>query len=337
MLRVKRWIPATIAVIVAGGAAAAAAAWLERPVELRVGRPQRGEAVEVVYATGFVEPKHPVSLSSRLTAPVLTVDADEGDRVRRADPLITLDGAEQRSLLAQARAQRRGADQREQRVVASFRQGWMTRAARDEAVAAAAAARAGESAAAARVAQTILRAPVSGIVLKREVEPGDLAAPGVVLMQIGDPRQMRITATVDERDVLGVRPGQDVLLSSDGLGGRVLRAVVSSITPGGDPNQRAFRVRLRLVDAVELPFGLTLEANIVTRRVRNALLVPASAYGEGFVWVVDDEGRSRKRRVKAGVTGAEAVQIVTGLGHADRVILSPPTDLKDGTRVRAAR
>ncbi len=330
-------IPLVIAVLLAAGVVTAVLLWRERPIEVATTQVRRGEAVELVYATGFIEPEQPVSLSARLTAPVIEVGAQEGERVRKGQPLVVLDAAEQQGLLAQAQAGRRGAELAEQRVVTLHGQGWMTRAARDQAVATAAAARAGERAALARVASNVVRAPIDGIVLKRDVEPGDLAVPGKVLMQLGDPARVRITATVDERDIVGIRAGQDVLLSSDSFPGRVMKGTVRTITPAGDPAQRAFRVRLALADAAELPFGLTLEANIVTRRRSGALLVPTTAQAGGAVWTVDGEGRAHRRPVKIGIAGHDAVEVLGGLRQGETVIVSPPEGLSEGARVRPQR
>lgn len=213
----------------------------------------------------------------------------------------------------------------------------MTRSARDQAVAAASAARAAQRAAQARAANNVIRAPFAGIVLKRDVEPGDLAVPGSVLMQVGDPTRVRITTTVDERDIIGVRPGQTALLSTDSLRGRVIKAVVRTITPGGDPTQRAFRVRLSLAEPQDLPFGLTLEANIITRRHPAALLIPASAHADGRAWIVDRSGRARRKAVQLGIVGEDAVEVVRGLGAGEQVIVSPPEGVAEGVRVRIVR
>ncbi len=323
-----------IAALVTLALGGAAVFWHQRPVPVNVAQAWQGEAIELVYATGFVESDQPAALSARLTAPVIAVHAEEGDRVRKGQPLIVLDGGEQQGLLAQAEAERLGAELAERRTVTLYEQGWVTRAARDQAVATASAARAGQRAAHARAANTVIRAPFTGIVLKRDVEPGDLAVPGAVLMQIGDPAQVRITTTVDERDIIGVRPGQTALLSTDSLRGRVIKGVVRAITPGGDPTQRAFRVRLGLEQPVDLPFGLTLEANIVTRRHADALLIPASAYADGRAWTLDEAGRAQRKPVQVGIVGEDAVEIVRGLDLGDQVIVSPPDGLADGARVR---
>ena len=196
------------------------------------------------------------------------------------------------------------------------------------------------AAAQARLVQTTVRAGINGVVLKRDVYPGDLATPGKELLQLGDPARIRITATVDERDIPRVTVGQGVVMSTDALPGRILRGVVSEITPGGDSSQRAFRVRITLNTAPTgpatrdpaLPFGLTLEINIITHQNPNALLVPASAVAGRHVWVVEG-GRARHRAVVAGVSGPQKVEIRQGLADGEQVIVNPPAGLADGARV----
>ncbi|MDD3798690.1 MAG: efflux RND transporter periplasmic adaptor subunit, partial [Novosphingobium sp.] len=302
-------------------------------VKVETARAGKGPAADLVYATGYVEATHPVTVSARLTAPVRQVLVREGERVSKGQPLILLDDAEQRGLLAQAEAQARGATLAQQRAVTLFGQGWVTRAARDEAVAAGQAARASAAALRARLDQTTVRAGISGVLLKRDVEPGDLATPGKELMQLGDPASARVTATVDERDIPRVQVGQDALMSTDAMPGTVIRGRVTEITPGGDPTQRAFRVRIGLDDRSALPFGLTLEVNIVTARHEQALLVPAGAVVQGHVFAVEG-GRAVKRAVKTGIEGTEKVEILSGLADGDTVVVNPPDGLEDGDRVR---
>lgn len=308
--------------------------WHAQPRDVDVVAARTGPAVELVYATGYVEAEQPVSVAARLTAPVVQVLVSEADRVRRGQALIVLDDGEQRGLLAQAAAERKGAVLDEHRARTLFVEGWTTRAARDRAVATAEAARAAEQSALARLSQHVVRAGIDGIVLKRDVEPGDLATPSRVLLLLGDPARIRITATVDERDVPRLRVGQPALMASDAWPGRIIHGHLRELTPGGDPTQRAFRARLAIDDAVTLPIGLTLEVNMVTRRVEQALLVPASAVASNHVWVVRDK-RARHRSIVAGITGANDVQIVSGLRRDELVIVNPPTDLSEGDRVSA--
>lgn len=308
--------------------------WYARPTPVAVARTHRGEAVELIYATGFVEPTQPVSVVSRLTAPVIDIYAAEGDRVRKGQPLVRMDDGDLRNTLDETRAQSRGASITEQRTLALYKQGWATRASRDSAVATAQAARAAERAAAAKLGQYVLRAGIDGIVIKRDVEPGDLATPTRVLMELGDPARTRITATVDERDIPRVHAGQRALLSSDAWPGRVVKGHVTMVTPTGNPDERAFRARLAIDDRVDLPMGMTLEVNIISRRIADALLVPTSALTDGHVWTVTDN-RLRKRAVKTGITGTSETQILSGLAEGDSILNNPSDELREGMRVKA--
>ena len=315
---------------------AAVAAWFllgGSSEKVTVAKVARGPAVELVYATGFVDADHPVTVSSRLTAPVDAVLVREGDRVTQGQPLIRLDASEQRALLAQAQADAHARTLNERRVATLFEQGWVTSAANETARAGGQAARAQVSALKARLGQMTVRAGISGVVLKRDVEPGDLATPGKALLELGDPAQARVTATVDERDIVRVQVGQTALLSSDALPGKVIRGHVKEITPGGDPSQRAFRVRIGLTPDADLPFGLTLEVNIVTSEHENALLVPTSAVIDGHVWVVQN-GRAEQREVRIGIEGTEKTEVLSGLKAGEPIIVHPPEGLEDGDRVR---
>lgn len=331
--RFARW---SLAPILFAAALGGWFAWHSRPFVVSVVAPHVGAATSLVYATGFVEADHPVAVSARLTAPVVRVLVDEGDHVVRGQALALLEADQPRALLEQASAMAQQTASDEQRALSLFAQGWSTRANRDAAVAAARGAAAAERSARAALDQLVVRAGISGIVIKRDVEPGGLAVPGVTLFQLGDPRHLRITATVDERDVPRLRAGQPALMSNDAWPGRIIRGHVREITPSGDPTQRAFRVRLLADDAPDLPFGLTLEVNIVTQHDASALLVPADAVDQGYLWIIRD-GRAHRQPVTLGIADARNVQVVRGLARSASVILDPPADLREGETVRARR
>ena len=331
----RKWT-GLIAALALVGVAGGTYLWRTQPLTVELAKARTGPATELVYATGFVEAQQPVSIASRITAPVARVLVAEGDRVHAGQPLVVLIDDEQRGLLAQSDAQSRSAAQVEARTLALFKQGWVTRAARDKAVADADAARAGRTTAAARLDQLVVRASADGLVTKRDVEPGDLATPARVLFQLGDPARIRITATVDERDIARVHTGAAALMSSDAWPGRALAAHVAQITPSGDPTARAFRVRLRPDGAAGLPLGLTLEVNIIAHRDDHAVLVPATAVTAGKIWVVKDD-RAHATPVRTGVAGKDSIQILTGIAAGDTVVVNPPADLVEGRKLRAAR
>lgn len=313
-------------------AGAATLVWFNQPAKVLGTRATVGPAVEVVYATGFVEPLQPVEIASRVTAPIIRIHVKEGDRVQRGQPLVDLESNEQREAIGELAARSAQARKDEERALAIYRRGFLAAAARDRAVSEARSARAAELVARARLSQFAIRSSISGEVLRRDAEVGDLASPTRTLLVIGDPATIRVTATVDERDIPRVRKGQRALMSSDAFKGRVFRGTVYETTPGGDPNQRAFRVRIRPDEVRALPVGLTLEVNIVTASREKALLVPPNAVRDSHVWTVKD-GRAVRRPVKTGVEGNGKREILSGIDRATCVIADPPQSLAEGDRV----
>jgi RND family efflux transporter MFP subunit len=316
--------------------AAALGGWryFSRPINLPAARVTRGAVAEVVYATGFVEPRRPVDVASRVTAPVRSVLVDEGDRVSAGQSLVLLDSEDQRAVITQLAAQRVNAEQDERRALALFKQGFLANAARDKAVATATSARAVEAAARAKLDQFTIRSGISGMILRRDVEPGDLATSTKTLLEVGDPNLLRVSATVDERDIPLVRKGAAVMMSSDAFPRRVIRGHVSDITPGGDPDQRAFRVYIQPDTGSPLPVGLTLEVNIMVSQKQGALLLPAGAIRDGAVWLVQN-GKARKQPVEIGIRGGDRTEALRGVQAGACVIAQPTEGLKDGQRVSA--
>jgi len=128
----------------------------------------------------------------------------------------------------------------------------------------------------------VLRAPADGTVLRRDGEPGQVIAAGQTLYTLACCAPLRVSAEVDEEDIVRVRRGQRVLLRSEALPGQVFEAEVADITPKGDPVARSWRVRIRpreaaVLEAAGARAGMTMDANIVITRRDDVLLMPSRA------------------------------------------------------------
>jgi RND family efflux transporter MFP subunit len=317
-----------VALVALGGAYLA----LRAPV-VSVAAVTRGEAIDVVYATGVVDYVRQARIAPIVTAPIYRVHVEEGAQVRAGALLAQLEDGPQRGTATQAEAQASTARLAFARVQTLYQRGFASRAALDEARGQRDAFNAAAQSARARLADYALRAPFAGTILRRDAEPGDLATPSRVLFVLADESSLRVTADLDERDIARVEEGQSVLIRADAFQGQTFDAQVSEVTPQGDAGTRVFRVRLGLASGTPLRAGMTVEANIVTDRRNDALLAPAAAVDEGAAWVVSD-GRVRRRDVVVGAAGDDRVEIRDGLSQGDLVVLAPPEGLRDGQRVR---
>jgi membrane fusion protein, multidrug efflux system len=294
-----------IVLLVLIAAAAAAAFWWQtaRPVSVTVVPVTRGDAAEIVYATGTVEPRTWSKVTSLVRERITSLCNCEGNAVAAGDVLARLDDTEPKAVLAELTAREVFTTRELDRLRGLTARNVATIQDLERAESEEARLQALIAAQRARLDGYTLRAPLDGIVLRQDGEIGEVAEPGTVLFWIGQPRPLLIVAEVNEEDIPRVTPGQRTLLRADAFPDRALEAVVDSITPMGDPVAKTYRVRFALPEDTPLLIGMTVEVNIVVGVSEATLLVPAGAVDGDTVWTVED-GAARRR----GITPASAAR-----------------------------
>ena len=315
--------------------AAVAAFYALRPETVTVAAPVRGDAAEVVYATGVVEPETWAKVTALVRERIVELCNCEGKAVERGATLARLDDREAQAVLAELRARQRFAMEELDRLSELAERNVASRQALDRARAEAAQLEALIAGQAARIGSHVLRAPVEGVVLRQDGEVGEIAEPGTILFWVGRPRPLQVVADVNEEDIPRIEVGQRALLRADAFPGQSLEAVVDSITPKGDPVTKTYRVRFALPADSPVLIGMTVEVNVVVNVSKGALLVPAEAVNGDAVFVVDAGNVARRRQLKVGIRGLTEVEVLSGLAEDGRVIVPFPEDLADGARVRA--
>jgi RND family efflux transporter MFP subunit len=304
-----------------------------RGVEITVATPARGTAVEIVYATGAVEPVRWAKVASVVRDRIIELCYCEGKTVSKGDVLVRLDDREVRAQLEELRAREEFAKRELSRVTALMSRGVATTQAHEKAATELQQIQGLISVQQAKLNDYVITAPMDGLVLRRDGEIGEIAEQGQVLFRVGPPTPLQVVAEVNEEDIPRVKIGQTVLLRTDAFQDRRLEGKVSDITPMGDAVTKTYRIRIALPDDTPLHLGMSVEANVVTREKENALLIPADAVLEGAVLVVEG-GRAQRRPVEIGIRGSRALEVVSGLAETDRIASPMPQSLADGTRVR---
>jgi HlyD family secretion protein len=101
------------------------------------------------------------------------------------------------------------------------------------------------------------------------------------------------------------------------------------------------RVPVEIVFSISrLPrLGSDIRAEIVAEKKENALRVPDSARfeisKEQYVYVIDEDGKARLRKIRIGLEGEDFAEVLDGLSLGEAVILSPSRDIEDGASVKA--
>ncbi|MCK6467933.1 MAG: efflux RND transporter periplasmic adaptor subunit [Candidatus Brocadia sinica] len=126
-----------------------------------------------------------------------------------------------------------------------------------------------------RLGYAKLVSPLSGIVLSKNIEPGEYVAPGTPIVTIGDLERPWLRAYIDETDLGRVKVGQRVKVTTDTYPDKVYEGYISFIAPEAEftpKNVQTQKERVKLVYRVkvemanpdmELKPGMPADADIL--------------------------------------------------------------------------
>jgi RND family efflux transporter MFP subunit len=256
--------------------------------------------------TGTVRAAGEVGIFPEVSAPVAEVYVDNGDDVRRGDPLVRLRPTGAQSQLRQAqsgltsaradvelaRATLREAETQLTRLRNLAERGLISRVELDTQRTRAETARAALARAEAQVAladatvaertevrdQTIVRAPISGRVGQRNAEIGMRVDPQMPLFVIGRLQNMRVEVPVTQEILAGIRVGQPVEIRPGGRQGAPIPAQVSRISPFLQEASLSAEVEIDVPnDGGRLVPGMFITVDLAYGESERAAIVPASA------------------------------------------------------------
>ncbi len=311
------------------------------------GEVTRGDLTVTVSATGNIRPINQVDVGSEQSGLITNVYVDVNDPVKKGQLLAQLDPSRLQDAVTQAQASLAAAEANVVQARATLAQSDATLAryrevARlsdgrvpsktemDSATAdqerAAATLKSAEAqvlqqraalgSAQTNLSKTRIYSPANGVVLSRDIEPGQTVAASFnapVLFTIAeDLSQMELQVSIDEADVGEVREGQDANFTVDAFPGRTFEAKIRRVNLGSNDSGAASSTTsstgqvvaytaLLSVDNGEqlLRPGMTATADIITTKLSNSLLVPNAAFR-----FKPDNGAAAPGAASGGITSA---------------------------------
>ena len=103
-----------------------------------------------------------------------------------------------------------------------------------------------------RLAYTRLKAPFDGILVSRNVEPGEVVSPGREVLSVADLSKVYLKVFVDETEIGKIKPGQQVEVRIDTFPDKVYTGLVSFISPEGEFTPKVIQTRKERVKLVYL-------------------------------------------------------------------------------------
>ena len=205
----------------------------------------------------------------------------------------------------------------------------------------------------AELANYVIRAPFSGIAISKDAQAGEMVSPVTAgggftrtgICTIVDMNSLEIEVDVNESYISRVNPGQDADAVLDAYPDWHIPARVITLVPTADRQKATVLVRLAfkkldpriLPDmAIKVTFLREGDDTTATDGRQPVPLVPRPAIktvgADNFAFVVRGDAVQR-RPIRLGGTDGDRLEVLAGLQPGDRVVLSPPPDLSDQSKV----
>ncbi len=174
----------------------------------------------------------------------------------------------------------------------------------------------------------ILHALFDGVVTERNAVIGAGVQAGETLLRVADYKTMQVDAEVPESLLprLSSSIGNKVRIRPKSNGDLVVDGMVRMISPVVDPVKHTAHLIIETDNTTGILFdGMFVEATVVLREEKNAVVVPVSAlFKDGpitFVFIQDSEAYIKKN-VLSGVRDDQFVEILEGLAPGDMVVIA---------------
>jgi HlyD family secretion protein len=190
-----------------------------------------------------------------------------------------------------------------------------------------------------------ITAPSDGTLYSLPVKNGDFVKTGDLLAEMADLRKVRVRAFIDEPELGGLEPGQQVKITWDALPNRTwsgkTEVIPKQVVARGSRSVGELLCNVSNENLELLP-NINVNVRINSQERANVLTVPRGAVAsEGlqrFVYVVkrNEFGKTNleRRAIHVGIADASDYEVISGLQENEIVALPGDTDLKDGMAVR---
>jgi HlyD family secretion protein len=187
-----------------------------------------------------------------------------------------------------------------------------------------------------RIASLKVRPGFSGVLQQVPVEVGQQVAPGQNLARVADPSRLKAELKIAETQAKDIDVGQPAQIDTR-------NGIIAGLVSRKDPAAAngTVTVDVTLTEAL-LPGAvpdMSVDGTIQLEHLTNVLFVGRPAFGQdqstiGMFKLTGDTGYAERVQVKVGRSSVNAVEVRSGLGEGDQVVLSDMSNWDAVNRVR---
>ncbi|MEY8019828.1 efflux RND transporter periplasmic adaptor subunit [Muriicola sp. SD30] len=324
----------------------------DQVVTVRVSSVYQDNSNSFVTASGKVEAAKSTNLSTRMMGYVDNIYVKVGDKVRSGQLLMSVNNADISAKLAQvnagiteAQAAFNNAEKDYTRYTALFKENSASQKEFDDISARFEMARARLEAARqiknevnAQLSYANIRAPFNGVVTNKFINTGDMANPGMPLLEVEAPGTYQVLAMVPESEILDIQKDTKVdvqLKTLDKIvSGKITEVSTSARNTGG---QYMVKVLLDTSDANILSGMYATVQFPVAQESSQTIMVPNDALVHNGqltgIYTVSQNNTALLRWLRLGRTFGEKVEVLAGLSADEEYIVSADGKLFNGVKI----
>jgi len=151
--------------------------------------------------------------------------------------------------------------------------------------------------------------------------------------------RVKAVFNIGEKDLASVSVGISAEIKVDAYPDEIFKGTVTTISPVIDPMSRTASCEVMLPNPQhKLKPGMFAEVNLVVETHKSAILLPQDAVihdlGKNIFYIfVVENGTAKKKEVEIGITAKNTVEIKSGIGEQDNVIIKGQHYIEGGERV----
>ncbi|GAB1263476.1 efflux RND transporter periplasmic adaptor subunit [Aurantivibrio infirmus] len=295
------------------------------------------EALGTAYARESVE------ITPNVSDTIQSINFQDGQSVKAGDILLVLNHSEEDAELKSAQANLAEQEREVKRLQDLRKSQSVSQSLLDERLTAKETAEYRLAAVEARLKDRFITAPFNGVLGLRNVSPGSLVSPGVVITTLDDVETMKLDFAVPAIYLSSLATGISVKARSPALADRFFTGNIVSIDSRINQIDRSIKVRAELpnTDRTIKP-GMLMHIEILLDD-REALVIPETALvpqrDKHFVYLVssDTPPVAKIQEVEIGIRQPGIVEIVSGLSAGDTVVTRGANNLSENNPLNIIR
>ncbi|MBM2814512.1 MAG: HlyD protein [Ignavibacteria bacterium] len=188
---------------------------------------------------------------------------------------------------------------------------------------------------------TRITSPISGVVSAKSVELGSVISINTPLVYIVDISSLKVKVNVSEKDVVKLKTGDQVTITTDVYNGKEVTGKIKSISDKAD-EAHTYPVEIVFQNNSKNPFRAGMFARVTFQSVEKeaTLTIPRMALigsiRQPEVYVVEN-GKAMLKKISIGDDAGKLLEVTQGLKDGDEVVINGQMNLKDGIAVKVIK